>query len=76
MWLSATYVTQKLSPGISHDITRNQSENEAFIQQGLNNMSTVFVNFAQCFWSNFGHFMANLGAYMIKHISEIELYII
>ncbi len=28
------------------------------------------------FWSNSGHFMANLGANMIDHASEVELYII
>ncbi len=35
-----------------------------------------FVEFEQCFFSKSDHFTGNLGANMIEHISEMELYII
>ncbi len=44
--------------------------------KNVSEMNDVFVYFAWSFISNSGHFMAVLGANMIKYASEVELYMI
>ncbi len=63
--------------GISTQLSMmSRNENEAFNAITFNMITEHFVEFIQCFCSKTGHFMANLGANMVKHVSEIGLYII
>ncbi len=42
----------------------------------FNLLTGHFVEFEQCFCSKTDHFIGNLGANMIDHVSEMEFYII
>ncbi len=54
----------------------SHGENEAVNAAGFSLFSGHFVKFEWCFCSKTDHFTSNLGANMIKHVSEMELYII
>lgn len=55
----------------SLQVCGNQSETEACIQENLNKMDEVYMEFTHS-----DHFTVNLGANMIAHTSEVGLYII
>ncbi len=54
----------------------SHGENEAANVATFNLFSEYYVKFKQCFCSKTDHFMGNLGANTIKHVSDMELYII
>ncbi len=52
------------------------SENKAVNAAASNLYTRHFLKFEQCFCSKTDNFTGNLGANTIKHVSEMELYII
>ncbi len=54
----------------------SRSKNEALNAATFNMFTRHFGEFEHCFCSQTDHFMGNLGANMIEHVSEMELYII
>ncbi len=51
----------------------SRCENEAVNVAAFNLFNGHFVKFEQCFCSKTYHFMGNLGANTIEHVSEMEL---
>ncbi len=51
------------------------SKNEAVNSTAFNLFTRHFVEFEQYFCSKTDYFTGNLGANMIEHVSEVELYI-
>ncbi len=54
----------------------SHGKNEAVNASAFNLFTGHFVEFEQCFCSKNDRFTANFGTNMIKHASEMELYII
>ncbi len=54
----------------------SHSENQAVNAATFNLFTGHFVEFEQCFCPKTDYFTGNLGANTIKHVSEMELYII
>ncbi len=52
----------------------SSSDNEALNAATFNIFTRHFVEFERCFCSKTDHFTGNLGANMIKHVSQMELY--
>ncbi len=60
----------------THFSMTSHGENEALNAVTFHLFTGHFVEFEQCFCSKTDYFTGNLGANTIKHVSEMELYII
>ncbi len=54
----------------------SRGKNETVNAATFNMFTGQFVEFEWCYYLKIDHFMGNLGTNTIKHVSEMELYII